>query len=615
MSFLNRFKLPAIAGIFLVTCFFSCEEELTTLGEGVINGEPFVTDRAVFDVFAFNKRIQAVQTNKLPLYQLGTFNDPIYGSTEAQITAQVQLSVTEPTFGVFSQSDEDSGDNNAIQENETVTGVFLYIPYQTNDNDSDADGVDDELDDDPLDPNSDSDGDGIVDGQENVNGTNPLDADTDGDGINDGEDDFTFGQRFARRFNLDSIYGNIEVPFNLRVSRSTFFLRDLDPNTNFEEAQEYFSTQEFSPEFTSELLFEGPVTISDEEILFVVEEDDPDTEEDEIGTISRRLRPGIRVELDRQFFQDNIIDREGTSDLLSATNFSDFFRGIHLAITSNDVLLGLDLSENDVSIEIEYTYDTVNDNDTDDTSDDTVNVQEGEATFELNLLTTNAQLPGVVFGNAVNTFINEAYPPEIANSLDVPGSASRIYLKGGAGAFAEIKLFDEGNGEEIINQIRANNWIINEANLVFFVDRNTLDAAGNVIEPPRIYLYNLETNTPLYLTSLPNFSGTNAGAFSAFVDENYGGILDESSTRYTIRITDYINDIIIRDSTNATLGLTLTSNTEITNVAGAMLQNGEGDIPVMSTINPLGTVLFGNNVDSNEEDLKLRLEIFFTQTN
>ncbi|MEO0526806.1 MAG: DUF4270 family protein [Bacteroidota bacterium] len=615
MSFLNKFKLPAIAGIFLVTCFFSCEEELTTLGEGVINGEPFVTDRAVFDVFAFNKGIQAVQTNKLPLYQLGTFNDPIYGSTEAQITAQVQLSVTEPTFGVFSQSDEDSGDNNAIQENETVTGVFLYIPYQTNDNDSDADGVDDELDDDPLDPNSDSDGDGIVDGQENVNGTNPLDADTDGDGINDGEDDFTFGQRFARRFNLDSIYGNIEAPFNLRVSRSTFFLRDLDPNTNFEEAQEYFSTQEFSPEFTSELLFEGPVTISDEEILFVVEEDDPDTEEDEIGTISRRLRPGIRVELDRQFFQDNIIDREGTSDLLSATNFSDFFRGIHLAITSNDILLGLDLSENDVSIEIEYTYDTVNANDTDDTSDDTVNVQEGEATFELNLLTTNAQLPGVVFGNAVNTFINEAYPPEIANSLDVPGSASRIYLKGGAGAFAEIKLFDEGNGEEIINQIRANNWIINEANLVFFVDRNTLDAAGNVIEPPRIYLYNLETNTPLYLTSLPNFSGTNAGAFSAFVDENYGGILDESSTRYTIRITDYINDIIIRDSTNATLGLTLTSNTEITNVAGAMLQNGEGDIPVMSTINPLGTVLFGNNVDSSEEDLKLRLEIFFTQTN
>ncbi|MGB5821823.1 MAG: hypothetical protein WBG90_20235 [Saonia sp.] len=57
MRFLNKIKLPAVAGIILLMVVVSCEEEITTVGEGVIGGEPFVTDRAVFDVFAFNKKI------------------------------------------------------------------------------------------------------------------------------------------------------------------------------------------------------------------------------------------------------------------------------------------------------------------------------------------------------------------------------------------------------------------------------------------------------------------------------------------------------------------------------------------------------------------------------
>ncbi|MEK6153179.1 DUF4270 family protein [Flavobacteriaceae bacterium 3-367] len=616
MSFLNRIKLPALAGILLVMVLFSCEEELTTVGEGVIGGEPFVTDRAVFDVFAYNKGIQAVQTNRLPLYQLGHFNDPVYGNTEAQITAQVQLSAANPTFGVSSQQVEDDSDtdddDSTIRENETVKEVFLYIPFETNSSDRDGDGVDDEFDADPLDANSDSDGDGLTDSQEAIDGTDPLNTDTDGDGITDDEDESTLGQRFPRRFDLDSIYGNQEMPFNLRVARSTFFLRDLDPNTNFEESQEYFSTQEFSPTFVSDVLFDGEVTISNEEFLFLVEEDDPDTEVNEIGSVESRLAPGIRIPLDLAFFQTNVLDKEGQSELLSQANFAEFFRGIHLAITSGDVLLGLDLTADAVTIDIVYDYDRVDTNGTDDTADDTT--EKVESTFQLNLLTLNTQT-GALGGNAVNTFINDAYPASITDNLDTETNASRLYIKGGAGAFAEIKLFDENLGRETINEIKANNWIINEANLVFYVDRTTLDSApGTVIEPPRLYLYNAETNVPLYN---PLFDVADPNPLNSFPD--YDGILEESNgqgVKYTVRITDHINNLIVRDSTNAILGLALTSNINVISVAGAMLENGEeSNIPIMSTINPLGTVLFGSNVAPGEEDMKLQLEIFYTETN
>jgi len=327
MNFFSGFKLSALAGIICIVAFFSCEDEITTIGEGIVGDIPFISDSEVYDVTAVNIKLDAVQTNGLPLYQLGVYEDAIYGTTQATITSQLGLSVVNPTFGIYSQEAEnDNSLDTTIPENETVTEVYLYIPYLNNQTDSDGDGVIDDLEDgdDILDPTNDSDGDGIANNVEVANTTNPLNEDTDGDGINDADDEETLGGRFAQRFRLDSIYGNREAAFNLKVERSTFFLRDLDPDSNFENAQEYFSSQEFSPAFVDETLFDDSVLISDEQILFEVLVDDPDTDDNEIGTISRTRDPGIRVPLDIDFFQENIIDNEGGSQLLSSTNFYKF---------------------------------------------------------------------------------------------------------------------------------------------------------------------------------------------------------------------------------------------------------------------------------------------------
>lgn len=589
----------------------SCEEDLTTIGDSVIGGEPFVTDKAVYDVFAFNKKIEAVQTNKLPVYQLGTFNDPIYGRTEARITTQVNLQsiagvpTGNPSFGLFSQQTEDAAESDesasTIEENETVKEVFLYIPYLRNTNaDRDLDGVANDFDADPDDPSSDTDGDGLTDNQERVAGSDPLNVDTDGDGVNDGEDTATASNRYPIKRDLDSIYGNRDMPFNLKVERSTYFLRDLDPNSNFQEAQEFYSSQQFSPTFVSELLFEGEVTISNEQTLFFVE-DDPETEDDESLETPERIEPGIRVPLDAAFFQTNILDKEGQSELLSTDNFKEFFRGLHLSVSSQgeDIMLLLDLTS--ARITIDYEYDAADDGE----------VVKVDKQYVLNLITRTGS--GAISGNAINTLNNDAFPPEILNNLDNGLNASRIYLKGGAGSYTEIKLFDEHNGEDILNQIKANNWIINEANLVFYVDRDALDAAGTTYEPPRLYLYNAETNLPIYNPNTENSVAETA--FGLFL--NYDGFVekvDDMGIKYTVRITDHINNLVIRDSTNATLGLSLTPDIRLSLATNTMLAgNIEQEIPSGSIISPLGTVLFGSNVPDSE-DRKLKLEIFYTET-
>lgn len=575
-----------------------CDEDITTVGESVIGGEPFTTGQATYEVFAYNRKLNAVQTNKLPAYQLGKFSDPIYGDTEARITTQVQLPSPNPIFGNNSQDTENSGN----QENERVTSVYLYLPYLVNESgDTDRDGLIDELDADPDDPNSDTDGDGLTDTAEKNRGSDPLNPDSDGDGIPDGEDDETASNRFPKRLAIDSIFGNRDATFGLKVWRSTFFLRDQDPDNNFETEQPYFSTRRFNPEFLGELLYENqePLTISNEEIL-IFEEDDPDTpdvDESQTGAIER-FDPGIRVELDPEFFQANILDREGQPELLSVANFKEFLRGIHLEVNSAEPLLFLfDLTEANITINYEY----------DVTAEGEVTTEERD--FTLNLLQgTNAG----ILGNAVNSLVNTGYPQDIADNMDTGENASRIYLKGGAGSYAEIELFERENRESILEQVRRNNWIINEANLVFHVDREALDNAGmNIQEPPRLYIYNTETLQQLYDPASDNaFSNTALGIFS-----NHDGVLvkeDGKGLTYTIRITEYINDLLLRDETNATLALTVTADIREIQTNLALNSADEAlQVPEMSIINPLGTILHGSATE--DESKQLKLQLFYTE--
>lgn len=635
MNFFKQSTIPTFLGMFsILGILVSCEQDLTTVGSGVVGNEPFTTGKEVYDVFAFNKNIEAIQTNKLPVYQLGTYNDPIYGKTKASVTSQLFLANPNPTFGSLTQEKENragiTGEPiTVIDEEETVKEVFLYIPFLTKGGvrDRDGDGVDDEFDAEPDNPDNDSDGDGVSNRVENSTNTDPLDpnsVDANADGINDTDNAEILPNNFARTVALDSIYVNgmdydnineaVAPSFNLKIERSTYFLRDLDPNANFQEAQAYYSSQEFAPDFVSDLLFEGAVEISNKEILIQNEDDESTEDVDESLTVTK-LAPGIRIPLDNDFFQTNILDKEGSSELLSASNFTEFIRGLHFSIADeegNDMLFLFDLKNTSLTLTYTYkSYDT--NNTTDDTSDDDPD-RIRESDFRFSFLSQPQNAP--VQGNAVNTLLTENYGPQIMQALDSDENASRIYLKGGPGTYAEINLFEVNGGESLIEQIRAENWVVNEANLVFYVDREQLDAAGANLEPPRLYLYNAENNLPLINRNTEQSNTQVPALFGGFL--NYDGILQKSGgkgIRYAVKITDHINNLLVRDSTNATLGLTLTTDIQNWNIADAQVESGESRIPTTSRVTPLGTILYGSNLQATDPnfDKRLKLEIFYTK--
>lgn len=579
----------------------SCEKDVSIYGEGLIAGDLFTTDKAVFDVRVDVSKIEAVQANDMSLYQLGNYTDPVYGKTHAEIVSKLQLSSRNPVFGIRQQSDE--GTAISTQENERTSEAILYIPFVLNEDiDSDFDGLADAFDIDPDDPESDTDGDGLTDIEEYNKGTNPLSADTDGDGITDDKDTEFIGSSYAKSFELDSIYGNIETPIHVTVKKLDYYLRDLDPSDNFLSRQKYYSTQSFDPEFTSDVIFDGEVTISEKEFLYF-KEDDPDTEDiDESEEIDFRQAPGLRLSLNPKFFDRYLLGQEGSENLVSQSNFENFLRGLHISLDDNDdLMMLLDLSK--ASIRVNYTYETIN-------SDDETVINNSNVI--LNLFTTSSS--GARIGTAVNTMRNDPYPAKIASEIASGENPSRIYLKGGAGSKATLRLFDDTNPDAIIDEIRKNNWIINEARLVFYVDQNQLNGYDLDQEPPRLYLYN-ERNR----ANIINFSKEAYDDDSSWgVFTNFDGRLQKKSGKgykYTVRITDHINNIIVRDSLNDPLALTVSSDVRYHDFSIAKILGNEEQIHKSAIDTPLGTVLFGNNVQESEASKKLQLELYYTISN
>ena len=157
----------------------SCNQDFYPVGEVLLTDLTLETNSRSVPAFTFQERIQEVESNRQPLAQLGSINHPILGRAEASFITQFNLG-SDPIFGQYRQQFEDQEDQtdvNLIQENETVKSVYLEIPFFSNTNDSDNDGVIDSLDADPEDPDSNSDDDELTDIEEFRLSLNPLSSD------------------------------------------------------------------------------------------------------------------------------------------------------------------------------------------------------------------------------------------------------------------------------------------------------------------------------------------------------------------------------------------------------------------------------------------------------
>lgn len=523
---LQKTLYASISFFILVLLFASCHEDINSVGSDIINDPNFEFD--LYDeatVVAYSRRAHPVQTNNLPLYQLGVFNDAVFGKSEASILAQVTMQQTNPSFG----------------ENPEIERVILSIPYL-----STATGTGDDV-----------------------------------------------------SYTLDSIYGN--SPIKLSIYESKFFLRDLDPNSGFDEPQKYYSNQgPLFQTFLGELLYETDDFLPSNLPVVL----NPDEEDEET------LTPRLRVELGEEalnFFKEKILDQEGNDVLLNNTNFKNHFRGIYFiaeALGEQGNSLLLDMSR--PTIEIIYSRDDPNPGDGDGRT--TEEEDRIESSYFLNFTGIN-----------VNTFKNNL-PPELEEILNNPNTSGsdNLYLKGGAGTVTVIELFgNDLNGNNVadeLDNLRTKKWLINEANLTINVNKNLVN--GGESEPERLFLYDLNNDRVLADYQLDNY--TPAGIPIDFKTNHLGRLKRDSEGNgesYRFRITNHISHLINRDSTNVRLGLVVSPN--ITLLTNQDLQNitspGIDKIPTSNILSPEGTVIYGPN--HPDEEKRIKLNIYYTEIN
>ena len=412
-------------------------------------------------------------------------------------------------------------------------------------------------------------------------------------------------------YELDSVYGSSKL--KLSVFENGYFLRDFDPNTQFAEAQKYYSDQlsDFennkrgaAADGTSiphgERLNNATNVAENDQFFFNPAEISVTTVDEELEETTTKTAPGIYLKLNKDFFQKKIIGGYNQNKLVNNNVFRDYFRGLYFKVEASSVepngnsLAMINFSGGKITIKYEQ----------DDDDDPATNTRE-DKTLELSLT-----------GNTV-CLTSQERSTDYSNALasaDATQGDERLYLNGGAGSMAVIDLFgrDENGQSAELEAYRANGWLINEANLTFRIDRNTM---GNNVEPNRIYLYDLNNKRPLVDYFNDFTTNTTKPKYGKLIHDGIIKLEDEKGVTYKIRITNHIANLLKNpDSTNVRLGLVVTE--AIGNIGNYKLKNntasGINDVPIASIMNPLGTVLYGSK-SSVPLNQRLRLEIYYTK--
>ena len=425
-------------------------------------------------------------------------------------------------------------------------------------------------------------------------------------------------------YTLDSLYGN--GPVKLSVFIYNFILRYFDPGSVLDDFQAYFSNGALSAseglnpaDLEAQLLYTSNEFVPSNESIDLKELNEDGEEE-----VTETLAPRLRIRLDnsdmlpQDFWETLIFEKEDDDDLSSASNFYNYFRGLYFkvepAYPSSGSMVQLNFSSANAHVKLHYSFES----DPDEDGVTTTN----QGVYQLNFSGNRTTL----FENNFNTGFLQA----IDAADEIQGDA-QLFLKGGEGSMAVVELFSEdeaGNDfddfitdyREIINEgqpdeERIIKRLINEAYIEFYVDEASLDT--NTDFPNRIYVYDLDNNTPLldYNQDSSVNTSTSDSKFIHLVplsleNDDQGN----SYKKYKVRLTSHLNNIIVNGATNLKLGVVVSSN--VGAAINQKLLNYDPlvkGIPAGTILSPKGVILHGSN--SNDPLKKMKLNIYYSQAN
>ena len=418
-------------------------------------------------------------------------------------------------------------------------------------------------------------------------------------------------------YEIDSVYG--DSPIKISVYRNNFFFRTFDPFSDFDTSQSYFSNGSLSVE---EVIDSGQL---EGELLFEIDDFVPSADQinltqiDTTGNpyVAQRIAPALRFKLNNpneNFWESNFFENEGNQVLTNEPNFKEFFRGLFIKVesSSDGSMMLLNFASSNTKLTIHYTSDNTNIGDSDTGSVDEIETNQHEYVMNFS-------------GNLINLFENETVVD--VDLMDQTNGNENIFLRGGEGIISTIDLFSGttigDDGEEISEFDLFKDFfydeisdepirIINEAYIEFFVNQGF----SNNDEPERIYLYNYEQNSAL----IDYFLDQSVSSLTINAKINHleplvrDSLDDDRGIKYKIRITEHLNNLILRDSTNAKLALGVISDVASVQNFKILGDNSESENKSLASgviLSPKGTILHGNL--SSDIEKRPKIKIYYTE--
>jgi hypothetical protein len=553
MKYFNSVLFKSICVLALIFMNQSCENEFSEIGTDIVGTPGFEIKKKTYPVTTYNKKITPFQSNGLAENLLGYYYDPVFGATTVNFVGQLTPASLTPNFG----------------ENTVLDSVVLTIPY---------------------------------------NSTVSTEDDT--------------------SYELDSLYGGTKSDsIKLSIFRNNYYLRAFDPSGDLDATQNYYSNGSLAQgetigasELEGQLLYYSDNYYPKANPIGLKEVNEETGELEVTSTIPPSLRIHLygssseNTSVPDRFWEGLIFAKEEDEVLSKTSSFYEYFRGLYFkvepTVTENKNLAQLNFSSASSNVTLYYTYDQTT---TVDGEENTTKVQgEYEMTFS---------------GNRVNIFKNEFNTSILQTIEDTSTDAEGddyLYLKGGEGSMAIIELFsDDENGTtkaEQLNEFRdvdeegviTTKRLINEAYLELFVE-TTL---SNLDKPRRVYVYDIANNLPVadFFLDQTTEAASSDSKFTHLVpltkETGADGVEEQ---KYKIRLTEHLNNIVMRDSTNFKLGLVVTSNAGAANTREFLSPTDVEGVPIGTVLTPKSIVLHGNN--SPDAAKSVKFNIYYTEPN
>src|SRR5690606_29052658 len=129
--------------------------------------------------------------------------------------------------------------------------------------------------------------------------------------------------------------------------------------------------------------------------------------------------------------------------------------------------------------------------------------------------------------------------------------------------------------DELRNTVEAQKWLINEANLIFYIDKDQMDS--NTFIPYRLYLFDANNAVPISDYSNDATTASGQPKFNKYI---YGGILEKDENgkgyRYKFRVTKHIENLLMNsEAKNVKFGVSVSESISQVSMISLFSASGE----------------------------------------